>query len=146
MDAPPIAPELQPLLVELTDLAFSAKQAHWNVVGPFFRPLHLQLDDLFDDVRTWSDEVAERMVALGTPADARIEVVAAQTPLPTFAAGFLEDRKVVSAVVARLDDVISRTRPRIERLGESDLVSQDMVIQITAGLEKHRWMFAAQQP
>jgi DNA-binding ferritin-like protein len=34
MDAPPIAPELQPLLVELTDLAFSAKQAHWNVVGP----------------------------------------------------------------------------------------------------------------
>lgn len=145
MHAPPVASELQPLLVELTDLAFSAKQAHWNVVGPFLRPLHLQLDELFDDLRTWSDRIAERMVALGTPADARIEVVAAQTPLPSLAAGFLEYRKALSAIVARIDDVISRIRPRIERLGERDLVTQDMVIQITAGLEKHAWMFAEQQ-
>jgi hypothetical protein len=25
-------------------------------------------------------------------------------------------------------------------------VSQDLFLRVTAGLEKHRWMFAAQQP
>ena len=145
MDCAAVASELQPLLVELVDLGLTAKQAHWNVTGPFFRPLHAQLDELADDARTWADMVAEREVAIGQPSDARIETVAAQTPLPAFPDGFVEDGKVVAAIVARLDEIIERTRSRIDRLGSLDLVSQDMVIEIAQGLDKHRWMFAAQQ-
>jgi hypothetical protein len=35
--------ELQSMLVELIDLALIGKQAHWNVEGPHFRSLHLEL-------------------------------------------------------------------------------------------------------
>lgn len=138
-------PELQPLLVELTDLSLTAKQAHWNVTGPFFRPLHQQLDDLTDDARGWSDRVAERLVALDVPADGRIDTVAARTPLPSFPEGFVEDAKALELIVGRLDEIIGRTRPRIDRLGEVDLVSQELLLDVVAGLEKHRWMFAAQR-
>jgi starvation-inducible DNA-binding protein len=146
MDRGVVAPKLQGMLIELTDLALSAKQAHWNVHGPQFRPLHEQFDELAGDARNWSDQVAERLVAIGFPAHGRVDAVATLTPLPAFPAGFVEDRKAVSAVVDLLDEIIDRAEPRIEQLGGADPVSQDLFLRVTAGLEKHRWMFAAQQP
>lgn len=60
---------LQGALVDLVDLALVAKQVHWNVVGPRFRSVHLQLDEVVTAARTHSDVVAERAAALGvTPA------------------------------------------------------------------------------
>ena len=145
MERQAVVAELEPLLIELTDLALTAKQTHWNLTGPNFRPLHLQLDGLAADARDWSDQVAERIVALGLPADARAQSVATLTPLPTLTPGFIEDGKAVTGVVERLDEIIGRTRPRLDRTEGLDLVSQDLLIGITAGLEKHRWMFSAQQ-
>ena len=145
MDRAAVTSELQPLLVELVDLGLTAKQAHWNLTGPLFRPLHAQLDELADDARLWADQVAERVVAIGVPPDGRIETVASQTPLPAFPDGFIEDSKVLVTIVARLDEIIGRIRARVDRLAIDDPVTQDMVITIAAALDKHRWMFAAQQ-
>ncbi|MGA1077868.1 MAG: hypothetical protein ACO3VG_02650 [Nitriliruptoraceae bacterium] len=47
-----VAGALQPTLVELVDLALTAKQLHWNVVGAGFVPLHARLDVLAADART----------------------------------------------------------------------------------------------
>lgn len=138
--------ELQPLLVELTDLALTGKQAHWNVTGPMFLPVHEQLDRLVEDARTWGDDVAERLLATGSPADGRVGTVAAGSPLGEFPAGPVPADKVIGLIVERLDTVISASRGRIDGLDETDLVSQDLVIGIVEGLEKHRWMFSAQQP
>ncbi|MGD0321909.1 MAG: DNA starvation/stationary phase protection protein [Acidimicrobiales bacterium] len=145
MEREGVSEQLQPLLVELTDLALIAKQAHWNMTGPLFRPLHLQLDEVTDDVRGWADQVAERLVTLGVPADGRVETVARNTPFSTFEAGFVADEKVLSAILERLDLVIDRTRERIERLESIDRTSQDLLVAVAAGLEKHRWMLAAQR-
>ncbi len=137
--------ELQSFLVELTDLALTGKQAHWNLQGPHFLTRHEQLDTLVDDARAWSDEGAERIVAIGAPADGRVTTVAEATPLAGFPAGFVADDKVVGLVVDRLDTVVGRTNERIRSLGEIDPVSQDLVIGIQRGLEKHRWMWASQR-
>jgi starvation-inducible DNA-binding protein len=145
MDREATVAELEPLLIGLTDLALTAKQAHWNLTGPNFRSLHLQLDELAADARGWSDQAAERIVAIGFPADARVETVATLTSLPTFPPGFVDDAKAVAEIVDRLDEMIGRTRPRLHRVGELDLVSQDLLLGIVAGLETHRWMFSAQQ-
>lgn len=136
--------ELQSFLIELTDLALTGKQAHWNIQGPLFLSRHEQLDLLVNDARTWSDEVAERIVAIGAPADGRVATVAETTPLDSFPAGFVTDDKVVGLIVDRLDVIIGRTRERISVLGDADPVSQDLVIGIQAGLEKYRWMWASQ--
>jgi len=140
-----IAKGLSQVLADTYVLYLKTHAYHWNVTGPLFRPLHAQLDELADDARMWADEVAERLVAIGVPSDGRIETVAAQTPLSAFPDGFVEDSKVVVAIVTRLDEIIGRIRSRVDHLAVADPVTQDMVIVIATGLDKHRWMFAAQQ-
>jgi starvation-inducible DNA-binding protein len=145
MDRDRLTEQLQPLLVELTDLGLSAKQAHWNLRGPQFRPVHLELDELVDDVRNWADQVAERLVALDIPADGRVGTVGADSPFAEFPEGFVSVDKALAAVIERLDVVIVGVRDRIDQLGRVDLVSQDLLVGVASGLEKHRWMFAAQR-
>jgi starvation-inducible DNA-binding protein len=144
VDTEAVTADLQPLLVELIDLNLTGKQAHWNVTGPQFLPIHGQLDELVNDVRTWSDDVAERIMAVGGSADGRSVTVAESSPIDAFPSGPVPSDKVVALVVERLDQIIAATRPRIDRLGATDVVSQDLVISVVAGLEKHRWMFSTQ--
>lgn len=140
-----IGTDLQDTLVELTDLALQAKQAHWNVTGPAFLPLHEQLDTLTADARSGSDDVAERAAAIGYQPDGRSSTVAKESPLAELPAGRLEDRAVIDLIVTALDTVVDRVRVRVEHLDTLDPVSQDLLIGIVSGLEKHRWMFSAQR-
>jgi len=144
LDTEAVTADLQPLLVELIDLSLTGKQAHWNVTGPQFLPIHRQLDELVTDVRTWSDDVAERIQAVGGSADGRSVTVADASPIATFPSGPVPGDKAVALVVERLDQIIAATRARIDRLDATDVVSQDLAISIAAGLEKHRWMFSTQ--
>ncbi len=138
--------QLQALLVELIDLSLLGKQLHWNVVGPLFRPLHLQLDELIDSWRALADTVAERAVAIGVAPDGQSATVAADTPLRRVDRGELEDRAVVRELTGRLADVAERARERMDRLGELDAASQDVVIEVVRALEKQLWMIRAQFP
>ena len=50
------------------------------MVGPLFRPLHQQLDELVDSWRELADTVAERAVAIGFCPDGQSATVAAERP------------------------------------------------------------------
>jgi len=138
--------ELQATLVELVDLALVGKQLHWNVVGPFFRPLHLHLDELVDSWHELADTVAERAVALGFAPDGQAATVAAGSESEPVARGPIEDRAVVRELERRLESVAERIRGRMDRLGEIDLASQDVLIEVVRGLEQQLWMVRAQDP
>ena len=58
-----LSDNLQRVLTDLIALELVGKQIHWNIVGPNFRDVHLNLDDVVDIAREGSDEVAERMRA-----------------------------------------------------------------------------------
>lgn len=136
--------ELQALLAELIDLALVGKQLHWSVVGPLFRPLHEQLDELVDSWRELSDTVAERAVSLGFGPDGQAATVAASVDTRALGAGSLEDHVVVHELSGRVAEVAARARERIDRLGELDLASQDVVIEVLRALEQQLWMIRVQ--
>ncbi|MFF9351811.1 Dps family protein [Streptomyces sp. NPDC014734] len=136
---------LQGALVDLVDLSLVAKQVHWNVVGPRFRSVHLQLDEVVDTARRHSDEVAERAAALGVNPDGRSGTVARATAIESVPGGWIADVDAVEALVGALGVVIGRMRERIEKTEAPDPVSQDLLIGLTADLEKHAWMFQAEQ-
>jgi starvation-inducible DNA-binding protein len=69
--------ELEATLHDLVALSLIGKQLHWAVVGPLFRPLHVQLDELVDSWRDLGGVVAERAVALGYVPDGQAQAVAA---------------------------------------------------------------------
>ena len=138
--------QLQATLVELVDLSLLGKQLHWTVVGPLFRPLHLQLDELIDSWRALADTVAERAVAIGFYPDGQAAAVAAGTPLRAVDRGELEDHVVVRELTGRVGEVAERARERMDRLGALDPATQDVVIEVVRALEKHLWMIRAQFP
>jgi len=138
-----IGNELQATLVELVDLALIGKQLHWNVVGPMFRPLHLQLDELVASWRELSDTVAERAVAIGYTPDGQ-HAALAEAKLAPIERTELEGQTVVRELASRLADVAERIRERMNRLDEFDLASQDVLIEVLRALEEQLWMIRAQ--
>ncbi|MBV7694430.1 Dps family protein [Streptomyces sp. TRM70350] len=135
---------LQETLVDLLGLSLTGKQAHWNIVGPRFRSIHLQLDEVVAAARGFADTVAERAAALGTPPDGRPETIAARFSLPGPKDGWLRDNEVVQVMAEALEAAIGGLRSRIEATEKPDPVTQDLLISITAELEKQRWMFEAE--
>ncbi|MFD7998346.1 Dps family protein [Streptomyces mirabilis] len=143
-DLKTVSGALQGALVDLVDLSLVAKQVHWNVVGPRFRSIHLQLDEVVDTARLHSDTVAERASTLGVSPDGRAATVATTSGIGVTPEGWIKDTDAVGELVDALSAVISRMRVRVDATGEADPVSQDIFIQITADLEKHHWMFQAE--
>ncbi|MFJ8630127.1 Dps family protein [Streptomyces sp. NPDC093568] len=135
---------LQGTLVDLLGLSLIGKQAHWNIVGPRFRSIHLQLDEVVATAREYSDTVAERSAALGLPPDGRPETIAAAYTLPGPKEGWVRDTEVVQVIVDTLAAAVERLRARIDATAEADPVTQDLLIGITGELEKQRWMFDAE--
>lgn len=71
--------------------------------------------------------------------------MSATTPLPGLPEGQLEDRQLVALFEERVTSVADRVRNRLASVGEQDLVTQDLLIGIVAGLDKQAWMLRAQR-
>lgn len=138
--SPVVEKALQQALVDLTDLSLQGKQAHWNIQGSRFRSLHLALDEIVAEVREASDEVAERLVAIGGTPDGRAATVASQAGLKQFDAGLLKVDLVYPAFEELLLTVSDRIKANLDAVDEADHLSADILIGIATGLEKQAWM------
>lgn len=136
---------LQATLVDLVDLSLIAKQAHWNVVGANFRSVHLQLDELVATARTYVDEIAERANAIGVSPNGKAKTVVESSGLPEYPENWQGVEETIAAIVDSLAQEIARLRKRIDETDKSDLVTQDLLIEIARELEKAHWMWQAQQ-
>ncbi|MFQ6195382.1 Dps family protein [Streptomyces sp. NPDC000405] len=143
-DRKTVGDALQGALVDLVDLSLVAKQVHWNVIGPRFRSIHLQLDEVVASARIHADTVAERASALGVSPDGRAETVAKTSGIGTIGSGWTKDTDAVRTLVEALGAVITRMRERVQVTADPDPVTQDLLIGLTGDLEKHHWMFQAE--
>lgn len=140
-----VASLLQHNLVNLIDLALLMKQAHWNVFGPNFRSIHMHLDEIIATTRDASDEVAERIAALGVAADGRSTTIAEKSELKGYPRDFVNVQETIAQVADAMKTTIEHLRMAIEKLGDLDPVSEDMLIAIAGPMEKHLWMMQAQE-
>jgi starvation-inducible DNA-binding protein len=138
--------ELQATLVELVDLSLIGKQLHWNIYGRPFKPLHEHLDELVDSWRELSDTVAERAVALGVAPDGLAATIAAGSEIDAVDAGSVDTDTATRELVTRLAEVTERIRSRMDRLGEIDVASQDVLVEVIRELEKQQWMLRVSLP
>jgi starvation-inducible DNA-binding protein len=138
-----VADLLQKALSRYNDLHLTLKHVHWNVVGPNFIGVHEMIDPQVELVRGYADEAAERIAPLG------------KSPLGTPGAilndrtwdDYSVERDTVQAHLAALDlvytGVIEDTRKSIERVGDLDPVTEDMLIAHSTELEKFQWFVRA---
>ena len=114
------------------------------MVGPHFRSVHLELDEIVDAVRDHSDTVAERMRALDAVPDGRTRTVANTTRLTSFPEGEVSVERVVAVIAERIIAVVNVIRAVHDDVDEQDPTSADILHTILESLEKQRWMLASQ--
>lgn len=131
---------LQAALVDLIDLSLQGKQAHWNIQGPRFRALHLHLDEIVDEVRTGSDDVAERLATLGYAPDGRAATVSKESGIGDISENFISVTKAYELMVEKLQAAADRIKENLDEVDAADPLSADMLIGIATGLEKQAWM------
>ncbi len=134
---------LQKALSRYNDLHLTLKHVHWNVVGPNFIGVHEMIDPQVELVRGYADEVAERIAALGASPQGTPGAIQNDRTWDDYSVG----RDTVQAHLAALDlvyiGVIEDTRKSIERVGELDPVTEDMLIGHAGELEKFQWFVRA---
>ncbi|MVU82616.1 DNA starvation/stationary phase protection protein [Nocardia sp. ET3-3] len=136
---------LQQTVVDLIDLSLIAKQAHWNVIGPHFRSVHLGLDEVVTTAREFTDTAAERATAIGISPDGRATTVIKESAAEGISDGWQHDTVVIDSMVDNLWAVITRLREHIQATETADPVTQDLLIEIAGRLEQLHWMWQAQQ-
>lgn len=134
-----VAQYLSPVVRDLVSLAVNGKQAHWHVRGHNFIGVHEFLDEVVAHAQDSADTVAERIVALGLPVDARLGTVAEKTSTPALSAGFQKSDVTVREVVAQIDATTKTVLEAVDGLDDIDPVSQDIVIAVAQQLDKDRW-------
>ncbi|MGE5211702.1 MAG: Dps family protein [Acidobacteriota bacterium] len=134
---------LQRRLVSTLDLQLTLKHIHWNVVGMNFIAIHEMLDPQVEAVRLQSDEIAERIAALGGEP---LGTPSAITSGRDWSDYELDRAPTVQHLVA-LDNVYSGVigdhRAAVEQIGPLDPVSEDLLIGHLRDLEAFQWFVRA---
>jgi starvation-inducible DNA-binding protein len=141
-----MAADLQAVLVDLIELQIQGKQAHWTVIGPGFRELHLHLDEIVDAARGHADAVAERMRAVRATPDGRSDTVCRQSRLAAFPAGSHGVRDVIDTVADRVATAVATVRRVRDRIDAEDPATADLLHGLIQEMEKHLWMLCASLP
>lgn len=138
-----VCTSLQACLADLLELQLQSEQAHWNLVGRDFRPLHLELDDIVTLARAGADDVAERIRALDGVPDGRSEKITATHSLPRMPDGLLRTDVELDLIADRLGDTIATLRDVQSLADRHDPPSADPFNGIVLSMEKQRWMLRA---
>jgi len=115
-------------------------QAHWNVEGPDFFPLHKAFQEQYEDLFEAIDEIAERVRALDAYAAGGLSRLAKLAEMDEFTAPLPQKDFVAGLVVAHEKLVQDATHAR-ELAGQAnDLETQDLMIKRIATHQKTVWM------
>ena len=81
---------------------------------------------------------------MGAAPDGRAETVGTTSELPPFPSGFVAATETVQRVANAMETVAVRMKERLLRIGDTDPVSQDILIGTTDEIEKAAWMLRSQ--
>jgi len=131
-------------LADTADLFSQTKQAHWNVKGRHFYPLHLLFDQLAEKRQGEADELAERTTALGGYATGTVRMAAASSRLPEMPTNIDAGLDYVQALVERYGAHAANLRAGIDesdKAGDAD--TSDLLTQISREIDKDLWFLQA---
>jgi DNA-binding ferritin-like protein len=122
---------LNEILSEIMDVVQEVKQAHWKV-SPTQR-LHTELNELYDDVRTWARRLILQDESLGVSPLTRISSAEGRARPSLGSMTDDEVRQLLDDHLARLDEHVGVALAKQEDPG-----SQAVLHEIDAGVVAHR--------
>ena len=134
---------LQTTLSELQQLQLQTKQAHWNVSGTLFYPLHEMLQEHYEGIAKYADEVAERLQSIGVSSDGRANTIIRNSKIPEYPGGFTDDAQVIQWF-ARYYKVTSDEIGRgIDATEKTDPSTSNLLQEVQNAIDKYQWQMRA---
>jgi starvation-inducible DNA-binding protein len=131
-------------LADVLDLGLQAKQAHWNVKGPHFIALHELFDKVAEELEGFTDEIAERAVALGGVAQGTIQVISKNSRLTAYPLDAAAGKAHIAALSGALSQFGKSTRAAIDTATKGgDADTADLFTGISRECDKLLWMIEA---
>ena len=131
-------------LADILDLGLQAKQAHWNVKGPYFIGLHELFDKVAEELEEFTDVIAERVVELGGTALGTVQILSKMSRLSAYPLDLSSGHGHLTALSKALAQFCATTRADIEKAGEHrDAVTADLFTEVSRGVDKLLWMVEA---
>ncbi|GAA2214506.1 DNA starvation/stationary phase protection protein [Nonomuraea monospora] len=137
---------LQDALIDVAELASQARQAHWNVRGATFLPVHRWLDELTGTLRAHADALAERIATLGGWPDACSETLSERSTLESLPFGRLTTGQALAAMDAGPGRVaaVAAAWLRSPAMGD-DPVTADLLTGLCRDVQAQQWLARAHQ-
>ncbi|ERN42264.1 DNA-binding ferritin-like protein (oxidative damage protectant) [Rubidibacter lacunae KORDI 51-2] len=135
---------LNATLATTLDLKTQVKQAHWNVKGKDFYPLHELFDEIAGQFEDYVDMVAERVTALGGLAYGTARVAADASILPEYPYDITSGEDHVVALSDRMAAYAKHVRESIDatdELGDAD--TADLYTEVSRTTDKYLWFLEA---
>src|SRR4051812_25856706 len=107
-------------LADAVDLQLQMKQAHWNVKGPHFIGLHELFDKIDEEIESYVDLIAERIVQLGGIAEGTVRVAAKRSRLEEYPLDIADGSAHVEAVARALSTFGHEARNAISEADQLD--------------------------
>lgn len=131
-------------LADAIDFTLQAKQAHWNVKGPNFVPLHALFDEVAEQFTEFADELAERAVQLGGVARGTVQTIAHGSRLQAYPLDLTwgcDHLQALSASLAAFGKSARSAITSTDRVGDAD--TADLFTQISRATDKLLWKLEA---
>src|SRR5436190_6576079 len=131
-------------LADIVDLQLQLKQAHWNVKGPHFIGLHELFDKIAEEVESYVDKIAERIVELGGIAQGTVRAAAARSRLEEYPLTIADGSAHVVAVAKALSTFGREARLSIDEANAlDDADTADLFTEVSRGIDKWLWFVEA---
>lgn len=134
---------LQQTLTELQQLQLQTKQAHWNVSGTLFYPLHELLQDHYEGVAKYADEIAERLQGIGVSSDGRANTIVRTSRIPEFPGGFVDDAQVIQWFAQYYRVTSDEIAQGIKATEDKDPTTSNLLQEVQHAIDKYQWQMRA---
>lgn len=138
---------LQKILYEAIDLSQQAKQAHWNIKSVNFLSIHELFDKVHEEIENSADLIAERILQLGGVAEGTSKAVGRKSTLPDYPTAITEAAAHIEFFLGSASKFTKTVRQSVEEATQwKDLVTADILTQVTRGLDKQIWILESHLP
>jgi len=128
------------LLADTYALYFKTHAYHWNVTGPRFHDLHAMFEEQYNELWQATDDIAERVRALGVMAPISYQEMAASASVQ-FDEQTPDADTMVRNLVAGHENVVKTARDTLKLAAEhADEATADIVAPRITSHEKFAWM------
>lgn len=132
---------LNKLLADEHVFYIKVRNAHWNLVSEDFHTQHLFFEEIYTELATVIDDVAERIRTIGHFAVATMKEYLELTQLKEFSEHKKNSLEYIKVLTEDLETIIRSIRSALEKEEiQGDAATEDFLVALLGAHEKTAWM------